>query len=155
MMKGFRLVLAGSVLAFFGTALASEDPPAEHVKWMKDLGKNFGAIRTVPAAQTQNLRSDMYLAADSVRLLPSAGADFSEAEKADLKRYTGLLNDGTRYIPGWVKVCVAGSLPVATFTMMRSDGRLPPEVDDTPPAIHSPPAGRSATDAAPVVTQAT
>ncbi|SDA16152.1 inorganic phosphate transporter, PiT family [Methylobacterium sp. UNC378MF] len=77
--------------------------------------KNYGAIRTVPAAQTQNLRSDMYLAADAVRLLPSTGADFSEAEKADLKRYTGLLNDGTRYIPGWVKVCVALALGLGTM----------------------------------------
>ncbi|KAA0123294.1 anion permease [Methylobacterium sp. P1-11] len=77
--------------------------------------KNYGAIRTVPAAQTQNLRSDMYLAADAVRVLPSAGADFSEAEKADLKRYTSLLNDGTRYIPGWVKVCVALALGLGTM----------------------------------------
>ncbi|MEE7451410.1 anion permease [Methylobacterium radiotolerans] len=77
--------------------------------------KNYGAIRTVPAAQTQNLRSDMYLAADAVRVLPSAGADFSEADKADLKRYAGLLNDGTRYIPGWVKVCVALALGLGTM----------------------------------------
>ncbi|MGE8129875.1 inorganic phosphate transporter [Methylobacterium sp. NPDC080182] len=77
--------------------------------------KNYGAIRTVPAAQTQNLRSDMYLAADAVRVLPGAGADFSEAEKADLKRYAGLLNDGTRYIPGWVKVCVALALGLGTM----------------------------------------
>ena len=44
-MQGFRLALVGYVLAFFGTAVASEDPPAEHVSWMKDMGKNFGAIR--------------------------------------------------------------------------------------------------------------
>ena len=44
-MKGFRLALAGCVLAFFGTAVASEDPPADHVTWMKSLGKNFGAMR--------------------------------------------------------------------------------------------------------------
>ncbi|WP_182180337.1 inorganic phosphate transporter [Methylobacterium radiotolerans] len=77
--------------------------------------KNYGAIRTVPAAQTQNLRSDMYLAADAVRVLPSAGADFSGTDKADLKRYAGLLNDGTRYIPGWVKVCVALALGLGTM----------------------------------------
>ncbi|MCJ2068440.1 inorganic phosphate transporter [Methylobacterium sp. J-030] len=77
--------------------------------------KNYGAIRTVPAAQTQNLRSDMYLAADAVRLLPNAGADFSEADKGTLKRYAGLLNDGTRYIPGWVKVCVALALGLGTM----------------------------------------
>ncbi|MDP4004543.1 inorganic phosphate transporter [Methylobacterium sp. NEAU K] len=77
--------------------------------------KSYGALRTVPAAQTQNLRSDMYLAADAVRLLPGAGADLSEADTATLKRYTGLLNDGTRYIPGWVKVCVALALGLGTM----------------------------------------
>jgi inorganic phosphate transporter, PiT family len=77
--------------------------------------KSYGAIRTVPAAQTQNLRSDMYLASDAVRVLPSAGADLSEADKATLKTYSGLLNAGTRYIPGWVKVCVALALGLGTM----------------------------------------
>ncbi|MBP1180732.1 inorganic phosphate transporter [Methylobacterium sp. PvR107] len=77
--------------------------------------KNYGAIRTVPAAQTQNLRSDMYLAADAVRLLPATGANLSETDTATLKGYSGLLNDGTRYIPGWVKVCVALALGLGTM----------------------------------------
>ncbi|MEL6060989.1 MULTISPECIES: inorganic phosphate transporter [unclassified Methylobacterium] len=77
--------------------------------------KNYGAIRTVPAAQTQNLRSDMYLAADAVRLLPKTGVDLSELETGALKRYAGLLNDGTRYIPGWVKICVALALGLGTM----------------------------------------
>jgi PiT family inorganic phosphate transporter len=77
--------------------------------------QNYGAIRTVPAAQTQNLRSDMYLASDAIRMLPSAGADLSEADTATLKSYTGLLNAGTRYIPGWVKVCVALALGLGTM----------------------------------------
>jgi cytochrome c556 len=44
-MKGLRIVLAGCLLAFFGTAIASEDPSADHVKVMKSIGKNFGEIR--------------------------------------------------------------------------------------------------------------
>ena len=80
-----------------------------------DSVKSYGAIRTVPAAQTQNLRSDMYLAADAVRLLPGAGADLSEADKTVLKGYSGLLNAGTRYIPGWVKICVALALGLGTM----------------------------------------
>ncbi|MGT2485964.1 inorganic phosphate transporter [Methylobacterium oryzae CBMB20] len=43
------------------------------------------------------------------------GGRLSEADKADLKRYAGLLNDGTRYIPGWVKVCVALALGLGTM----------------------------------------
>ncbi|MCJ2033400.1 inorganic phosphate transporter [Methylobacterium sp. J-068] len=77
--------------------------------------KNYGAIKQVPAAQTSNLRNDMYLASDAIRLLPKNGASFSEAEAATLKSYTGLLNDGTRYIPTWVKVCVALALGLGTM----------------------------------------
>ncbi|GJD76068.1 Low-affinity inorganic phosphate transporter 1 [Methylobacterium goesingense] len=77
--------------------------------------ENYGAIKRVPAAQTSNLRNDMYLASDAIRLLPKTGAAFSEAETTTLKSYTGLLNDGTRYIPTWVKVCVALALGLGTM----------------------------------------
>ncbi len=77
--------------------------------------KNYGAVRSVPAAQTQNLRSDMYLTSDAVRLLPKAGVHLNESETATLKGYTGLLNEGTRYIPTWVKVCVALALGLGTM----------------------------------------
>ncbi|CAA2100570.1 Low-affinity inorganic phosphate transporter 1 [Methylobacterium bullatum] len=80
-----------------------------------DNVKAYGAIKQVPAAATSNLRNDMYLAADAIRLLPKNGATFSEAEAGTLKAYTGLLNDGTRYIPTWVKVCVALALGLGTM----------------------------------------
>ena len=76
---------------------------------------NYGALRQVPAAATPNLRNDMYLAADAIRLLPQSGARFSEAETGTLKGYTDLLNAGTRYIPDWVKVCVALALGLGTM----------------------------------------
>jgi PiT family inorganic phosphate transporter len=77
--------------------------------------QRHGAIRQVPAAATPNLRNDMYLAADAVRLLPGAGAGFSAEEGKTLKAYAGLLNDGTRYIPTWVKVSVALALGLGTM----------------------------------------
>ena len=80
-----------------------------------DNVKGYGAIKQVPAAATSNLRNDMYLASDAIRLLPKNGASFSEAETGTLKAYTGLLNDGTRYIPTWVKVCVALALGLGTM----------------------------------------
>ena len=76
---------------------------------------DYGALRQVPAAATPNLRNDMYLAADAIRLLPQSGARFSEAETGTLKGYTDLLNAGTRYIPDWVKVCVALALGLGTM----------------------------------------
>jgi PiT family inorganic phosphate transporter len=77
--------------------------------------KSYGALAHVPAAQTPNLRNDMYLSGDAIRLLPKQGAKFSAAEAASLKAYTGGLQKGTRFIPLWVKVCVAIALGLGTM----------------------------------------
>jgi Phosphate transporter family len=70
----------------------------------------IGSLQQVPAGATSNVRNDMYLATDAIRLLPKSGASLSEGDTKTLKSCTELLNDGTRYIPGWVKVCVALAL---------------------------------------------
>ncbi|AWB21573.1 inorganic phosphate transporter [Methylobacterium currus] len=77
--------------------------------------KNYGAIRHVPAEATQNLRNDMYLASDAVRLLTGEHSPFSDAEQKTLKDYQRTLDDGTRIIPTWVKVVVALALGLGTM----------------------------------------
>jgi PiT family inorganic phosphate transporter len=77
--------------------------------------KSYGAISHVPAAQTPNLRNDMYLSGDAIRLLPKQGATFSKAEASSLKSYSDGLQKGTRFIPLWVKVCVAIALGLGTM----------------------------------------
>ena len=77
--------------------------------------KNYGAISHVPAAATPNLRNEMYLASDAVRLLPKQGAKFTANETAALKSFSGNLEKGTRFIPLWVKVCVAIALGLGTM----------------------------------------
>ncbi|HSZ73944.1 MAG TPA: inorganic phosphate transporter, partial [Rhizomicrobium sp.] len=77
--------------------------------------QGYGTLRQVPAAATPNLRNDMYLAADAIRVLPAAGAKFSDSETATLKSYTSDLQGGTRFIPLWVKVCVAIALGLGTM----------------------------------------
>ncbi|MBV9784602.1 MAG: inorganic phosphate transporter [Acidisphaera sp.] len=76
---------------------------------------DYGAIKRVPAAATPNMRNDMYLAADAIRLLPKAGASFDSAEAATMKTYQSALNAGTRFIPDWVKVSVAVALGLGTM----------------------------------------
>ncbi len=44
-MKRMLGLIAGCVLALSGVAMAAEDAPADHVQWMKDLGKQMGSIR--------------------------------------------------------------------------------------------------------------
>ncbi|WP_422919227.1 inorganic phosphate transporter [Rhizosaccharibacter radicis] len=83
-----------------------------------DIGRqiqSYGAIRRVPAEAVSNVRNDMYLAAEAVRLLPREGAHFTAGESDTLKRYAGQLNHGTRFIPVWVKVSVAIALGLGTM----------------------------------------
>jgi inorganic phosphate transporter, PiT family len=77
--------------------------------------QNYGALARVPAEATPNLRNDMYLTGDAIRLLPKQGAQFTLAETAALKTYTGGLQNGTRFISLWVKVCVAIALGLGTM----------------------------------------
>jgi len=77
--------------------------------------RNYGAISHVPAAATPNLRNEMYLAGDAVRLLPKQGATFNADETKSLKSFSSSLEKGTRFIPLWVKVCVAIALGLGTM----------------------------------------
>ncbi len=77
--------------------------------------QSYGSIQRVPAGVTQNMRNDMYMASDAIRLLPQAGAKFTPAEDATLKAYRGQLDSGTRFIPTWVKVSVAIALGLGTM----------------------------------------
>ncbi|MET3912608.1 PiT family inorganic phosphate transporter [Bradyrhizobium sp. S3.3.6] len=81
--------------------------------------KSYGSISRIPAAATPNMRNDMYLAADAIRLLPDAGANFSAGDAAILKDYRASLEAGTRFIPNWVKVSVAIALGLGTMVGWR------------------------------------
>src|ERR1700709_2255790 len=69
----------------------------------------------VPAAATPSLRNEMYLTNDAIRLLPKQGATFNDADTATLKAYSTSLLKGTRFIPLWVKICVAIALGLGTM----------------------------------------
>jgi len=79
--------------------------------------KNYGSIRHVPAAATKNLRNEMYVVNDTLRLLTKdkAAAMFPNGGDKKLKAYQSLLENGTRYIPTWVKVSVALALGLGTM----------------------------------------
>jgi PiT family inorganic phosphate transporter len=75
----------------------------------------YGALRLVPAAETPNLRNDMYLCGDAMRLLDKAKGVFTPTEAKALKDYKGKLEAGTRFIPTWVKIAVAIALGLGTM----------------------------------------
>ncbi len=99
-------------------ALAAPEVQAALAALSDDIAaqvQNYGAIRHVPAEATQNLRADMYLAGDAVRLLTGEHSPFTGDETRTLQEYRRTLDDGTRYIPTWVKVVVALALGLGTM----------------------------------------
>jgi inorganic phosphate transporter, PiT family len=76
---------------------------------------SYGGLKAVPAAATPNVRSDMYLVDDAVRLMGSAPAGFDTAEVAKMKSLRSALDSGTKFIPTWVKISVALALGLGTM----------------------------------------
>ncbi len=77
--------------------------------------RDVGAIKAIPAASTQNVRNDMYLASDAVRVMGPHAPGFSDDDVKKLGSLQSSLNSGTRYIPLWVKVSVAIALGLGTM----------------------------------------
>jgi PiT family inorganic phosphate transporter len=83
-----------------------------------DIGqqvKSYGALKAVPAAATPNVRTDMYLAADAVRVMGATPAGFDDADAGKLKSLRSALDGGTKFIPIWVKISVALALGLGTM----------------------------------------
>ena len=82
----------------------------------------YGSLGKVPAAATPNLRGDMYLVLDAATLVgkdEGARAAMTAAELDAVGAYADRLEQGTRYIPLWVKVTVALALGLGTMVGWR------------------------------------
>ena len=76
----------------------------------------YHSLRNLPQATVQNVRNDMYLAAEAIRRLPKDSAvKLPKADAAVLKIYGAELDSSTRFIPTWVKVAVAIALGLGTM----------------------------------------
>jgi PiT family inorganic phosphate transporter len=84
--------------------------------------QGYGTISNVPAAATGNLRNDMYLVLDTSKLITKAkdaGSRFRPDELKAIDGYQKNLEQGTRYIPIWVKLAVAIALGLGTMVGWR------------------------------------
>ncbi len=72
-----------------------------------------GTVRKIPAAAVQNVRNDMFLADEAVRQMPKG--TFAGDEAAAVTSFKGALDQGTKFIPWWVKVTVAIALGMGTM----------------------------------------
>ena len=78
--------------------------------------KDSGSMAKVPASAVANVRNDMYLASEAIRLLEGSDATHFDADtKANLKAFKGDIDAATKFIPLWVKVAVAVALGLGTM----------------------------------------
>jgi PiT family inorganic phosphate transporter len=77
--------------------------------------QSYGSLNKVPAAAVQNIRNEMFMVSESIRVLQKQNVAFTPAETGALKAYKGALDDSTRFIPTWVKVSVAVALGLGTM----------------------------------------
>lgn len=88
---------------------------------MLDIRGEAIACRTlanVPQNMPGNLRNQMYLASETVRLLTkgsTTGPKISSADAVVLAKYQSFLDKSTKFIPTWVKVAVALALGMGTM----------------------------------------
>jgi PiT family inorganic phosphate transporter len=89
----------------------------QQVNLIRTEASASGSIATIPTALQATVRNQMYLASETLRLLPkSSGAPtFYSADTAILSTYRAGLDRSTRFIPIWVKVAVALALGLGTM----------------------------------------
>lgn len=76
----------------------------------------YGSLKAVPQNMQANVRNQMYLTSETMRLLPKTSAPkLSEPDKKVLANYKVFLDTSTKFIPTWVKVAVALALGMGTM----------------------------------------
>ena len=77
---------------------------------------HYGGYRAVPAKEQGNVRNDMYVASEALRLMDkSHQPGFSAPDWVALKNYKNKVDRSIKYIPDWVKVAVALALGLGTM----------------------------------------
>jgi PiT family inorganic phosphate transporter len=78
--------------------------------------KAYGDYKSVPAGQQTNVRNDMYVTSETLRIMAKKkDVNFSADETAALNNYKGKVDKATKFIPSWVKVAVALALGLGTM----------------------------------------
>ena len=76
----------------------------------------YKEFKAVPANQQTNVRNDMYVASEAIRLMEkNKQPAFTAEESAALSNYKGKVDKATKFIPVWVKVAVALALGLGTM----------------------------------------
>jgi PiT family inorganic phosphate transporter len=77
---------------------------------------HYGGYKAVPDNDQANVRNDMYVASEALRMMDKAhNPRFSAEDWAALKNYKTRVDKSIKYIPDWVKVAVALALGLGTM----------------------------------------
>src|ERR1700727_1395906 len=85
-------------------------------KQISDSVEQYGSVAKTPLDKVQNLRNDMYLASEGFRVLAKdKESELSADDKAQIGGFKKELDGATKFIPLWVKICVAIALGLGTM----------------------------------------
>jgi PiT family inorganic phosphate transporter len=82
---------------------------------IRNEATRYKSLGAVPSNMQANVRNQMYLTSETLRLLPKYGPKVNDDDQKVLKNYKGLLDNSTKFIPSWVKVAVALALGLGTM----------------------------------------
>jgi PiT family inorganic phosphate transporter len=76
----------------------------------------YKTLKAVPSSQQGNVRNDMYLSSEALRLFAKQKEPaFTASQTAVIANYKKKLDNSTKFIPPWVKVAVALALGLGTM----------------------------------------
>jgi PiT family inorganic phosphate transporter len=78
--------------------------------------KEYGTLAHVPIEQVGNVRNDMYLASEAIRVLDKdKTVQLDKDSQANIDAFKKEIDNATKFIPLWVKVAVAIALGLGTM----------------------------------------
>jgi len=78
--------------------------------------KGYGSLAKVPAEAMGNVRNDMYLTSETIRLMDKGQVGHFDADtQGKLQLFKQQIDNATRFIPLWVKIAVAIALGLGTL----------------------------------------
>jgi PiT family inorganic phosphate transporter len=75
----------------------------------------YKTLKGVPQDSQANVRNQMYLASETMRLMAKSGPKMTADDLKAMAAYKGELDNSTKFIPTWVKVAVALALGMGTM----------------------------------------
>src|SRR5271163_1840395 len=89
---------------------------ADMMKEISDEVEQYGSLAKTPFDKIQNVRNDMYLADEAIRVLgKDKDSELTAADNATLGKYKKDLDTSTKFVPIWVKIMVAIALGLGTM----------------------------------------